>query len=221
MITKNDTILERKVPILGDVPIIGNAFRYDLKTLNRTELLFFLTPRIIHDDETSEMIKQIEAERMTFMESEAERMHGPLYGIPPREPMQALPTTDTEDTSPASPSDTPKTRRNPKPPDPGISPTAHRTREPQPVPAFDDDAANGVPSLPNDDDEDLDAAFIQTNYQSPAGGNPDAGRARVTKAAGKAAATTKKKTAPANSAKSTLKPAKVQSQKSRPTDPDD
>ncbi len=223
MITKNDTIQERKVPILGDVPILGNAFRYDLKTLNRTELLFFLTPRIIHDDETSEMIKQIEAERMTFMESEAERMHGPLYGIPPREPMQALPATDIDETSPASPSDVPKSRRTPRPPDPGISPMTHRTREPQPVPAFDDDSANSVPPMPNDDDEDLDAAFIQTNYQSPAGSarSPDAGRARVAKTSTKAPAATKKKTAPANSSKSALKPAKVQSQKTQRTEPDD
>jgi hypothetical protein len=223
MITKNDQVQERKVPVLGDVPIIGNAFRYDLKTLNRTELLFFLTPRIIHDDETSEMIKQIESERLTFMEDEAVRMHGPLYGIPPREPMQPVPpTSDTEDDTPDTPADTPKSRRTPRPPNPGISPMTHRTREPRPVPAFDDDAANAVPNMPNDDDEDLDAAFIQTNYQSPSLGSPEAGRARVAKTGSKTSTATKgKKTAPANSPKSAIRPAKAQSQKSRPTEPDD
>jgi hypothetical protein len=201
MITKNDAVQERKVPVLGDVPIIGNAFRYDLKTMNRTELLFFLTPRIIHDDETAEMIKQIESERLTFMESEAERMHGPLYGIPPREPMSPVPATDTEDTSPDSYPDTPKSRRTPKPPEPGISPMTHRTREPRPVPGLDDDADGGIPAMPNDDDEDLDAAFIQTNYQSPAGSSPDAGRVRVSKAGKKTPAVTKGKKPAASSSK--------------------
>jgi hypothetical protein len=97
----------------------------------------------------------------------------------------------------------------------------HRTREPQTVPAFDDDSANSVPAMPNDDDEDLDAAFIQTNYQTPAGRNPDAGRARVAKTAGKPPAATKKKTAPANSSKSALKPAKEKTHKIQQTEPDD
>jgi hypothetical protein len=89
------------------------------------------------------------------------------------------------------------------------------------VPGFDDDAVNGVPAMPNDDDEDLDAAFIQTNYQSPAGSNPNAGRARLAKTGSKAPAATKKKAGLANSSKSTLKPAKEQPQKSRRTEPDD
>jgi len=36
-----------KVPILGDLPIVGNAFRKKSVQNNRTELLIFLTPRII------------------------------------------------------------------------------------------------------------------------------------------------------------------------------
>src|SRR5262249_18018621 len=83
MITKQDNLQERKVPLLGDIPILGNVFRYDYKSTARTELLIFLTPRIINSDEEAEMFKQIEAERLNFIESEAERMHGPLFGMPP------------------------------------------------------------------------------------------------------------------------------------------
>ena len=36
-----------KVPILGDIPILGNLFRSRSKRRNRTELLIFLTPKII------------------------------------------------------------------------------------------------------------------------------------------------------------------------------
>lgn len=82
MITKSDGTLERKVPWLGDLPLIGKAFRYDGTTTSRTELLIFLTPRIVMSDVDSELIKQVEAERMHFIESEAEAVHGPLYSVP-------------------------------------------------------------------------------------------------------------------------------------------
>lgn len=85
MITKSDETLERKVPWLGDLPLIGRAFRYDGTNTARTELLIFLTPRIIYGDVDSELIKQVEAERIHFVESEAEEIHGPLYSVPSSE----------------------------------------------------------------------------------------------------------------------------------------
>jgi hypothetical protein len=83
MITKTDNTSERKVPCLGDLPLIGRAFRFDSKTTRRTELLIFLTPRIIKNDEDNEVIKQVEAERIHFLEEEAEAIHGPLFGVSP------------------------------------------------------------------------------------------------------------------------------------------
>jgi general secretion pathway protein D len=82
MITKSDSTLERKVPWLGDLPIVGRAFRYDGTTTSRTELLIFLTPRIVLSDVDSELLKQVEAERLHFIESDAEQLHGPLYSVP-------------------------------------------------------------------------------------------------------------------------------------------
>ena len=83
MITKSDETLERKVPWLGDLPLLGNLFRYDGTNTVRTELLLFLTPRVIYTDADSELIKQVEAERLHFLESEVEEIHGPIYSIPP------------------------------------------------------------------------------------------------------------------------------------------
>lgn len=83
MITKSDETLERKVPWLGDLPLVGNLFRYDGTNTARSELLIFLTPRIIYGDADSELIKQVEAERLHFVESDAEELHGPLYSVPP------------------------------------------------------------------------------------------------------------------------------------------
>ena len=82
MITKSDETLERKVPWLGDLPVVGSAFRYDSTSTARRELLIFLTPRIIYGDADSELIKQVESERIHFIESEAEALHGPLFSVP-------------------------------------------------------------------------------------------------------------------------------------------
>jgi type IV pilus assembly protein PilQ len=38
-----------KVPFLGDLPIVGNAFKQTERRNDRTELLVFLTPRILTD----------------------------------------------------------------------------------------------------------------------------------------------------------------------------
>ncbi len=98
MITKNDQSLERKVPWLGDLPIVGRAFRYDSTTTSRTELLIFLTPRIVLSDLDSELIKQVESERLHFIESEAEEIHGPLYSVPRSESHELMETELPEGT---------------------------------------------------------------------------------------------------------------------------
>ena len=89
MITKNDDTIQRKVPWLGDIPIINHLFRYDATSTVRTELLIFLTPRVIGDDCENELIKEVEAGRMHFLVEEAEKIHGPLFGVPnsPANPM--------------------------------------------------------------------------------------------------------------------------------------
>ncbi len=83
LITNQDDTIERKVPWVGDVPILGQLFRYDTKTTIRTELLIFLTPRVIRNDADDEVLKQIETERLHFMLDEAESIHGPILSTPP------------------------------------------------------------------------------------------------------------------------------------------
>jgi type IV pilus assembly protein PilQ len=38
-----------KVPVLGDVPYVGHLFKNTVRTLNKTELLIFITPKIVSD----------------------------------------------------------------------------------------------------------------------------------------------------------------------------
>ena len=83
MISRNTINIQRKVPWLGDLPFLGIPFRYNFSNNVKRELLIFLTPRVIRTDADSEYIKQVEVERIHFMESEAEEMHGPILSAPP------------------------------------------------------------------------------------------------------------------------------------------
>ncbi|GIX03297.1 MAG: hypothetical protein KatS3mg113_0303 [Planctomycetaceae bacterium] len=82
LITSRTDNIHRRVPWLGDIPVVGQLFRYDFAKTRRTELLIFLTPRIITDDAYSEYVKEVEMARMHFIEQEAEEMHGPLRAVP-------------------------------------------------------------------------------------------------------------------------------------------
>lgn len=84
LITRQDTTEIHKVPWVGDVPWIGNAFRTQTNEVVRKELMIFLTPRIIRTHEDNELLKQIETERMSYTEHNAEALHGPLFAVPPQ-----------------------------------------------------------------------------------------------------------------------------------------
>lgn len=50
------TITERKVPLLGDIPILGYLFKYQSRKKSKTNLLIYLTPHIIGDSEALTII---------------------------------------------------------------------------------------------------------------------------------------------------------------------
>ena len=47
--TQTDRNDVNKVPLLGDIPYVGNLFKNTVKSSNRTELLIFLTPKVVAD----------------------------------------------------------------------------------------------------------------------------------------------------------------------------
>ncbi len=47
LIANTKSSSDSKVPILGDIPLLGQLFRASSKTDNKTELLIFLTPHIV------------------------------------------------------------------------------------------------------------------------------------------------------------------------------
>ena len=49
LIQERETKGKTKVPVLGDIPLLGNAFRQKSESLSRTELIIFIRPRVIRD----------------------------------------------------------------------------------------------------------------------------------------------------------------------------
>jgi type IV pilus assembly protein PilQ len=47
--TQTEIDSELKVPLLGDIPVLGRLFRSTRRTRDQTELLIFITPRIVTD----------------------------------------------------------------------------------------------------------------------------------------------------------------------------
>ena len=47
--TQTDRDSVNKVPLLGDLPVVGNLFRNTTRSSNKTELLIFITPKIVTD----------------------------------------------------------------------------------------------------------------------------------------------------------------------------
>lgn len=49
LIQEKETTGKSKVPVLGDVPLLGAAFRQKSNAISRTELVIFIRPRVIRD----------------------------------------------------------------------------------------------------------------------------------------------------------------------------
>ncbi|MEX0642530.1 MAG: secretin N-terminal domain-containing protein, partial [Pirellulales bacterium] len=68
--------VHRRVPIISDIPLIGNFFRYDSVSDERRELLIVMTPQIIYNKLDSDLVKQIESSRMSWCLSDVVNVHG-------------------------------------------------------------------------------------------------------------------------------------------------
>ncbi|MEZ6118872.1 MAG: secretin N-terminal domain-containing protein [Pirellulaceae bacterium] len=77
LITKTRSLTDRRVPFLGDLPLLGPLFRYDNTTERRTELLIIMTPYIVQKPEDAEWLNQIESQRMSWCLADVADIHGP------------------------------------------------------------------------------------------------------------------------------------------------
>lgn len=59
------TTNESKIPLLGDIPLIGNLFKSSSKETNQTELMVFLTPHIVRTAEEAQKLRKEQEERLS------------------------------------------------------------------------------------------------------------------------------------------------------------
>ena len=101
VLVKNDSVLVlgglisdnvkdsvQKVPALGDIPLIGNLFRYRSNDHTKQDLMVFLHPRILRDA-TSEA--QVSGEKYNFLRTEQLQMRENNESITPRGQQPMLP----------------------------------------------------------------------------------------------------------------------------------
>jgi general secretion pathway protein D len=58
---------DQKVPVLGDIPLLGNLFRYRTNSRSKTDLMVFLHPRILRDAATEAAVS---SEKYNYMRTE-------------------------------------------------------------------------------------------------------------------------------------------------------
>jgi len=74
LIRDDTVVVEKKVPLLGDIPILGLFFRKNSKQRVRTNLLVFITPHVVTTDEAIEtMTRQKKEEQESFRDLQRKR----------------------------------------------------------------------------------------------------------------------------------------------------
>lgn len=76
LINRRKAEFHRKVPLLGDIPVLGYLFRYDGVSDQKAELLIIMTPHIVRTEADAERIKRLESSRMHWCLGDVLAMHG-------------------------------------------------------------------------------------------------------------------------------------------------
>jgi general secretion pathway protein D len=69
LIREADEIGTTSVPLLGDIPILGNLFSHTTKTKNRRELMIFLTPHVVYSQTDLEELTRIETAKLRLTDT--------------------------------------------------------------------------------------------------------------------------------------------------------
>jgi type II secretory pathway component GspD/PulD (secretin) len=78
LLSRENQERNRKVPLLGDIPVVGRLFRYDYTKCQKKELLIILTPRIIREKEDTSQVKQMEVARMSWCLRNVSNLYGDI-----------------------------------------------------------------------------------------------------------------------------------------------
>lgn len=76
LIQKTRANISRRVPVIADIPLIGNLFKFDRETETRSELLVIMTPMLVTGEEDLDYVKQVESSRMSWCLADVVEAHG-------------------------------------------------------------------------------------------------------------------------------------------------
>jgi len=81
-----------KVPGLGDIPVLGNLFKSEIRTRNKTNLMVFLRPVVVRDNATSETLAYDRYDSMRTMQQGSQpEANVMLRGVPSSAILPPLP----------------------------------------------------------------------------------------------------------------------------------
>lgn len=102
---------EQKVPVLGDVPLLGGLFRYEGRKRTKTNLLVFLRPIVLRDSDASNSVTSTRYDYIRALRGEAlvpargglpELRSAPMPALPKRPPSSRPPEGSGVTRPPAS-----------------------------------------------------------------------------------------------------------------------
>ena len=89
----------QQVPGLGDMPLLGNLFRNESRSRNKTNLMIFLRPVVVRDDNSAEVLSSGRYEQMQGLQKDADKPETPVLPVPND---QVLPPFPRKDSAPAN-----------------------------------------------------------------------------------------------------------------------
>ena len=141
LISDNVSQSQSKLPYIGDIPVLGNLFKFNDDRKNKINLLIFLTPRVVHDE--GELREYSVDQRDRFRRYLREQKTGPRrkeqLDAPSWQSAAAPPARTAPYLPPAPP---PSVPYYPPPPPPLPAPT------PAPPPAYVPPPQAAIPSRP-------------------------------------------------------------------------
>lgn len=108
LIREDKNLTESRVPFVGDIPVLGHLFKNKSTTKNRTELIVFLRPVVLRNNQ--EAVTEAERRREMLQAGRELQLRKAFEGNvfaedepplppPPKKPSAKAPTSDGEDTA--------------------------------------------------------------------------------------------------------------------------
>jgi general secretion pathway protein D len=82
MMQSQNIVTENKVPLLGDIPVLGYAFKFKTTNKTKTELIIFLTPHIVRNPSDLAQLSLEERDHLQVTPGTFSKADYQKYGVP-------------------------------------------------------------------------------------------------------------------------------------------